>query len=67
MDFYSFKTQEILKSCFVLSGYKRDLLLKFKDYYKPIFEKMMSKPLKDSIEIEVFDRVEPKEKHNQVF
>lgn len=66
-DFYSFKTQEILKNCFVLSGYKRDLLLKFKDYYKLHFENLMSKPLKESIEIEVVDRVEPKEKHNQVF
>lgn len=66
-DFYSFNSQEILKNCFVLSGYKRDLLLKFKDYYKPHFENLMSKPLKESIEIEVVDRVEPKEKHNQVF
>ncbi|UDF99879.1 hypothetical protein LH408_17700 [Enterobacter cloacae] len=67
MDFYSVKSQEILKNCFVLYGYNRDVSLKFKDYYKPIFEKLMSKPLKESIEIEVFDGVGPIEKHNQVF
>lgn len=67
MDFYSVKSQEVLKTCFILSGYKRDLSLKFKDHYKPIFEKLMSKPLKEFIEIEVFDETEPKEKNNQVF
>lgn len=67
MDFYSVKSQEILKSCFVLYGYKRDLSLKFKDHYKPIFEKLISKPLKESIGIEVIDEIDPKEKNNQVF